>query len=149
MSQNNQQYEQLHLLIDREQWTTINLVKQTYSIGRDHTNDIRLESRVISRFHATLVKSADARRGTDAYKLVDGTIDGKPSFNGIMVNGKHVHEHVLVSGDLISFGGVIEAIFRAPNHNYNQNIFASLYKYSKNCIRPAYWLENEATAIKA
>ncbi|MEO0377558.1 MAG: FHA domain-containing protein [Cyanobacteria bacterium P01_A01_bin.17] len=142
-----QQTQQLHLLIDVGQEKVISLINCKYSIGRDLSNDIVLESGTISRFHATLVKSKNPSGEHCIYKLVDGKAGGDPSVNGIMVNEKRVDEHSLVDGDLIHFGGVIKAIFRVYQSTNKQHQSAFGYDHAVKYIHPSYLASNESTAI--
>jgi len=72
------------------------------TIGRHPDNDLILESKSVSRYHAH-IKLRQSR-----YYLTD-----LASANGTAVNGKPVSECVLQDGDSISFGGT-EIIFRQP-----------------------------------
>lgn len=82
---------------------TIPLEAATYSIGRDVTNAIVLHGHGVSRQHALLLRipSSNGYR----YRVVDGNADGKPSANGIFVNGQRIRSHELKDGDEINFGG--------------------------------------------
>lgn len=81
-----------------------------YSIGRDPNCDIRLASQFVSRRHATLVQLP----GDDEdyhYRIVDGTPKGKPSSNGLLVNGQKVQACNLSDRDEIRFGPKIHATY--------------------------------------
>ncbi|WP_298617509.1 FHA domain-containing protein [uncultured Thermosynechococcus sp.] len=86
---------------------TVALEAATYSIGRDVTNAIVIHGHGVSRQHALLLRipSPDGYR----YRVVDGNADGKPSANGILVNGQRVQRHELKDGDEINFGGSVKA----------------------------------------
>ncbi|HIK34852.1 MULTISPECIES: FHA domain-containing protein [unclassified Thermosynechococcus] len=86
---------------------TIPLDAATYSIGRDVTNAIVIHGHGVSRQHALLLRipSPNGYR----YRVVDGNADGKPSANGILVNGQRVQSHELKDGDEINFGGSVKA----------------------------------------
>jgi tetratricopeptide (TPR) repeat protein len=81
----------------------LSLYQKQYTIGRDPRNDICLKSQFASRFHAVLrrVELSDGRYG---YRIQDGDASGKPSTNGIHVNGKRAEQQDLRSGDVIIFG---------------------------------------------
>ncbi|BAY50912.1 hypothetical protein NIES2134_115080 [Thermostichus vulcanus NIES-2134] len=86
---------------------TIPLDAATYSIGRDVTNAIVIHGHGVSRQHALLLRipSPNGYR----YRVVDGNADGKPSANGVLVNGQRVQSHELKDGDEINFGGAVKA----------------------------------------
>ncbi|WJI23280.1 FHA domain-containing protein [Thermosynechococcus sp. B0] len=99
-----------HHLLNIEDETgkrTIPLDAATYSIGRDVTNAIVIHGHTVSRQHALLLRipSPNGYR----YRVVDGNADGKPSANGILVNGQRVQSHELKDGDEINFGGSVKA----------------------------------------
>ncbi|NET72623.1 MAG: FHA domain-containing protein, partial [Sphaerospermopsis sp. SIO1G2] len=79
-----------HLLIieDDQGRTERPLINPAYSIGRDKKCDIRLFSQFVSRHHATLVRLP--RKNSTLgfyYRIIDGDPKGKPSSNGLMING--------------------------------------------------------------
>ena len=88
----------------------IALDSSVYSIGRDPKCDIRLASQFVSRHHATLVQLPKDNE-TDYYRIVDGNLKGKPSANGMMINGRKVQAHDLSNEDEIVFGPQARAIF--------------------------------------
>jgi pSer/pThr/pTyr-binding forkhead associated (FHA) protein len=103
-----------HLLIieDDQGRKEFPLDRPIYSIGRDKNCDIRLFSQFVSRRHATLVRLT--RNNTSHryyYRIVDGDAKGKPSSNGIMVNGRKMLAHDLKNEDEIVFGPQVRAIY--------------------------------------
>jgi pSer/pThr/pTyr-binding forkhead associated (FHA) protein len=74
-----------------------------YSIGRDPKCDIRLSSQFVSRHHATLVQ-LPRDDNTFYYRIVDGNLKGKPSANGMLINGRKLQAHDLKNEDEIVFG---------------------------------------------
>ncbi len=78
----------------------INLDAPLVTLGRHIDNDIILESKSVSRYHAHI------KPRQSHYTLTD-----LASANGTTVNGKPITECVLHDGDVISFGGV-EMVFR-------------------------------------
>ena len=88
----------------------ISLENSVYSLGRDPKCDIRLASQFVSRHHATLVQLPKDNE-TDYYRIVDGNLKGKPSANGMLINGRKVQAHDLVNEDGIVFGPQARAIF--------------------------------------
>ena len=102
-----------YLVIDNNQnQCTFKLESETYSIGRDSSNSIMLNSPKISRYHATLLRIAIA--GTDSYqfRIIDGNLKGKRSRNGFKVNGNSCFSYDLQDGDLIDFGDGITANYK-------------------------------------
>ncbi len=90
---------------------SIALDAATYSLGRDQTNAIVLESKSVSRQHALLLRLPVPETAGYRYRLVDGNSEGRPSVNGVMVNGKRCSSHNLANGDLIVFGRYVKASY--------------------------------------
>ncbi len=90
---------------------SIALDAATYSLGRDQTNAIVLESKSVSRQHALLLRLPVPETAGYRYRLVDGNAEGRPSVNGIMVNGKRCSSHNLTNGDVIVFGRHVKASY--------------------------------------
>ncbi len=86
-----------------------------YSIGRDESNAIVLKSDKISRQHAMLIRMPLPEGKGYRYKIQDGNLEGKKSVNGITVNGKQVDSAELKNGDMIVFGGVVQAAYYLKN----------------------------------
>ncbi len=96
---------------DRDGRRDYTLVEPKYFIGRDIANDICLNSQFASRYHAMLLRVPGAREGEYFYRILDGNIDGKPSTNGITINGNKARAHQLEEGDVISFGPDAQATY--------------------------------------
>jgi ABC transport system ATP-binding/permease protein len=80
---------------DQGQKALMPLVGDEYTLGRDSTNAVHLPERNISRRHATLKLTGEAR-----WSLVD-----HDSYNGVYVNGQRVAgEATLSNADLIQLG---------------------------------------------
>ncbi len=110
----NKQLEQnTHILVidDQESKQTILLEDANYSLGRDPRNSIVVNSKKISRFHATLLKRSDARKKTFSYWILDGDLQGNRSTNGIFVNEKRCLVQELKNGDQIKLGYEVEATY--------------------------------------
>lgn len=80
----------------------ISLVEFSYLIGRDDRCNIRLNSKNVSRIHASIKK---VPVGANVYELVD-----ERSMNGTLVNGFRINRHTLQHGDKIYFADV-QALF--------------------------------------
>ncbi len=104
-----------HILIveDDQGRKEFTLERPLYSIGRDRECDIRLVSQFVSRRHATLVRLPRNDNGNDRYyyRIVDGDAKGKPSSNGLMINGRKIAAHDLKNEDEIVFGPQVRAIY--------------------------------------
>lgn len=100
-----------HLLIiqDDKGEHKLALEDESYVIGRDPSCDIRLVSQFVSRHHALLVRSPDDSLG---YRIIDGDLQGKPSVNGLLINGRKLQSHSLQNGDAIVFGPGVTASYR-------------------------------------
>ncbi|MEM0981002.1 MAG: EAL domain-containing protein [Cyanobacteria bacterium P01_H01_bin.58] len=81
------------------------LAEQLYTIGRASSDSIFLACKGISRTHASIYFS------DDSFWLVDGSLQGKTSTNGLLVNNAKVSVHQLKNYDIISFHKNIQAIF--------------------------------------
>ncbi|NET30591.1 MAG: FHA domain-containing protein [Cyanothece sp. SIO1E1] len=103
---------QNHLLIieDNKGRREYVLDSPVYSIGRDPKCDIRLVSQFVSRRHATLVQLPN-EDGTYYYRVVDGNLKGKPSANGLLINGRKLQAYDLQDGDEVVFGPKVRAIY--------------------------------------
>jgi pSer/pThr/pTyr-binding forkhead associated (FHA) protein len=101
---------QNHLLIieDDKGRREFILDRSVYSIGRDPKCDIRLVSQFVSRRHATIVQLLNDD-GSYYYRIVDGNLKGKPSANGLLVNGRKLQAHDLQNE--IVFGPQVRAIY--------------------------------------
>jgi len=101
-----------HLLIveDNKGRREYTLDSPVYSIGRDAKCDIRLVSQFVSRRHATLVQLAH-EDGSYYYRIVDGNLKGRPSANGLLINGRKLQAHDLIDEDKIVFGPQVYAVY--------------------------------------
>jgi pSer/pThr/pTyr-binding forkhead associated (FHA) protein len=105
---------QCHLLkIDDEMGSrTITLDAATYSLGRDSNNAIILACKNISRKQALLLRLPTDKRHDYRYRLMDGDSTGKPSKNGMLVNGLPNRSRDLQSGDQIVFAGRVKVFYQ-------------------------------------
>lgn len=101
-----------HLLIveDNKGRREYTLDSPVYSIGRDPKCDIRLVSQFVSRRHATLVQLPN-EDGSYYYRIVDGNLKGRPSANGLLINGRKLQAHDLQDEDKIVFGPQVYAVY--------------------------------------
>ena len=101
----------------------ISLNTNYFSIGRHPQCSLVLDSKVVSRHHATIVwvKDKNSRRNEGYYWLVDGDGRGRRSRNGVYVNGKKISSHRLVCGDVISIDSDSELIYNTIS-NTTENV---------------------------
>jgi pSer/pThr/pTyr-binding forkhead associated (FHA) protein len=109
----SEQTTERHILIidDNNGRRSIALEAATYSLGRDQTNAIVLESKGVSRQHALLLRLPVPETSGYRYRLVDGNSAGKPSANGVIVNSKRCSSADLINGDALIFGGEVKASY--------------------------------------
>jgi diguanylate cyclase (GGDEF)-like protein/PAS domain S-box-containing protein len=81
----------------------------TYSLGRDPRNSIVLNSKLVSRQHAILLRVTAPESKHHLFRIVDGNLNGQRSKNGLLVNGKKYLSHDLKHGDIIEFGPQVQA----------------------------------------
>lgn len=110
MTNPDQQPNHLLIIEDNKGRREFNLESPVYSIGRDPKCDIRLVSQFVSRRHATLVQLPN-EDGTYYYRIVDGNLKGKPSANGLLINGRKLQSHDLQDEDKIVFGPQVYAVY--------------------------------------
>ena len=94
-----------HILIinDTRGTRAIELHEASSSIGRDPENSIILHSYEVSRQHAMLLRVMNPGQLEYKFCITDGNLQGKPSTNGVYINGRRVQSQVLRSGDEIVF----------------------------------------------
>ena len=100
-----------HLLIieDDEGKRAVDLHADSGSIGRDIRNSIVLHSKEVSRQHAILLRVTRPDSEDYGFRIIDGNLQGKPSTNGLFINGRRCSSHNLHHGDEIVFGAHVKA----------------------------------------
>jgi hypothetical protein len=98
----------MHLSVQRRGHTLMKLTLRPgqLTVGRAADNDVVLESDFVSRTHCALFT---VQMGAE----LRTTVIDLQSLNGILVNGKAVRRHVLVSGDLIRIGDFVLRYFES------------------------------------
>ncbi len=92
----------------------IYLIADKYTIGREADNTVRLNSDFVSRYHAILIKVHHENR-PDSYRIIDGSVSGKLSKNGIVLNAvKKVSSYELQDGDIITFAPEVHILYLSP-----------------------------------
>lgn len=109
---NSSTYQHLLVVEDRDGRRSHTLTSPKYFIGRDLANDICLNSQFASRYHAMLLRVPADKEGEYYYRILDGDLDGKPSTNGLIINGQKATAHQLKQGDVVSFGPDAKATYR-------------------------------------
>ena len=102
-----------HLLAieDESGKQTYQLETETYSLGRDACNSIVLGNSSVSRRHATILRIPSADRDRYSFRIIDGSLNGQKSTNGISINGRKCLSAELKHGDRITFGDRIVAVY--------------------------------------
>ncbi len=133
------QSSETHILIieDDQGRKEFTLENSLYSIGRDRECDIHLVSQFVSRRHATLVKlPRDDTRFY--YRIVDGDVKGKPSSNGLMINGRSkIPAHDLKNEDEVVFGPQVRAIYYLLQRDSTQTGQIDASEYDITLINPS------------
>lgn len=80
----------------------IELTRSYYVIGRGGDCDLKLISAHVSRAHAYLTRMISRDR-EPYYRIVDGSLAGLRSRNGLIVNNKRITSHDLSHGDRVLF----------------------------------------------
>jgi pSer/pThr/pTyr-binding forkhead associated (FHA) protein len=105
----NNQNTESHVLVihDQPEPRRVLLTSATYSIGRDKRNSIVVPDTAISRQQALLLRMPNPQPGSYRYRILDGNSTGKPSLNGLSVNGKECSMYDLTPGDTILLSNLI------------------------------------------
>lgn len=99
------------LVINDGKRRAIALDSAAYSIGRDESNAIVLDSPTVSRKHAILLRLPTPGKNTYRYRLIDGDSEGNRSANGVFVNDKRCSSQELADGDRLGLGRKIKASY--------------------------------------
>lgn len=104
-STSNSGAREYHILMIEDSQTKrfLPLNYATYSGGRDSSNVIRLNDPGASRLHFMLIRKP-ASNHNFCYQIIDGDVKGKPSLNGLTINGQSYSKKDLASGDVIRIG---------------------------------------------
>ncbi len=120
------QFRHILVIEDQKARRIISLEEQTYSIGRESTNEIIIYEKVVSRQHATLLRIKKSPNAANySYRIVDGDLDGNRSTNGIVINGNNCDTHDLKHGDVIYFGGKAKASYYILSSSLDISLFDS------------------------
>ncbi len=132
---NKKQYRYILVIEDGKKQWTVTLDKSKYSIGRHSSNSIIVDSKQVSRFHATLLRKKT--EDCQSFWIRDGDLEGNRSHNGIFINGEKKIEYKLNHGDIIYFGREVKGIYQIFEDNYNISFYPNNNIPSKkNDINP-------------
>jgi pSer/pThr/pTyr-binding forkhead associated (FHA) protein len=120
LDQERQKVRHLLSVQDPEGNRIIYLEATTYSIGRDPKNSICLQSKSVSRQHAMLLRITNPDQNRYFFRIIDGSLTGKKSTNGIFVNGLRCSARDLKHGDFIEFGDFASATYYAVSNLTDQ-----------------------------
>lgn len=126
------------------------LESATYSIGRHEANSIVLNSKAVSRHHATLIRISDSKSKKYYFRIVDGDLNGKASLNGLFVNGQRYSSYDLQDGDVITFEeNIIISYFHASNSSDpKHSLFKRVSELPIPALKPDTLNENEISKNK-
>jgi pSer/pThr/pTyr-binding forkhead associated (FHA) protein len=100
------------LITDTKGTRKIGLKELKYTIGRDISNNISISSKFVSRQHAVLLRVPGNIAGTHLYRIIDGDLAGRPSVNGVVINGNSkISSHELSHGDIISLAPDVQITY--------------------------------------
>jgi pSer/pThr/pTyr-binding forkhead associated (FHA) protein len=99
------------LVINDGKRRAIALEAAAYSLGRDSSNAIVLNVDTISRQHAMLLRLPVPGTRQYRYRVIDGNTQGKPSANGVFINGTPCRSQEIENGDIVRFGHTVEASY--------------------------------------
>lgn len=120
-----QQIQHLLVVEDKQGKRVIKLEDSTCSIGRDSTNSIVLQSKLVSRQHAILLRIAIPETASYLFRLIDGNLQGDRSTNGIIINDQRCFSHDLKHNDIIVFGGDVQAKYYASSNPSDVDLVTS------------------------
>jgi pSer/pThr/pTyr-binding forkhead associated (FHA) protein len=105
--ENLQQGRHILIVESSDSRRAVALNSGVFSIGRHPQNSLVVNSKMISRHHATIAwlqYTEKSEKKDYYYWVIDGKGKSKRSRNGIFVNGKKKSLHRLQSGDIITIG---------------------------------------------
>ncbi len=121
---NSQQVRYVLVIEEPKSSRTIALVQSTYSIGRHSSNSIVLNSKQVSRKHATLMRKKDSK-DNDGFWIIDGDGQGNRSNNGIYINGQRRLEQELKQGDVVKLGGEVKITYQIMESEDSFDVFGN------------------------
>lgn len=107
------------MITDRKGNRTVELTESSGSIGRDPANSIAIDASEVSRQHAILMRVTHPGETEHEFRIIDGDFQGKPSTNGLFVNGRRVDSRTLQHGDEITLGTSVTASYLTAHDDTN------------------------------
>lgn len=127
------QYLYLLIIEDGNDKRLIYLTDEMYEMGRRHDAEIIFHDQAVSRDHATIIKEYNQEENLFFYKIFDGSLSGKKSTNGLIINNKKYQNKYLEHGDLIQFSKQAKARFFVIDKDSEiKNIFDIINKSENN-----------------
>ncbi len=112
VNDNQSSCQERHVLVINDgKRRAIALEAAAYSLGRDASNAIVLNADTISRQHAMLLRVPVPGTKQYRYRVIDGNTQGKPSANGVFVNGTPCRSQEIENGDIVRFGHTVEGSY--------------------------------------
>ncbi|WP_144873898.1 FHA domain-containing protein, partial [Hyella patelloides] len=111
IAQERQKIRHLIVIKDRRGKRVIPLTEDTYSLGRSPENAIVLYGSSVSRQHATITRATTPSDKLAPFSIIDGSLKGIKSTNGLLINGNKCDHHVLRHGDFIEFGNTVKVTY--------------------------------------
>ncbi|WP_017296324.1 diguanylate cyclase domain-containing protein [Geminocystis herdmanii] len=132
--ENREEGQYLYLLIieDGNDKRLIYLTDEMYEMGRRHDVEIIFHDQAVSRDHATIIKEYNQEENLFFYKIVDGSLSGKKSTNGLIINNKQYQNKYLEHGDLIQFSKQAKARFFVIDKNSQIKDIFNIINKSEN-----------------
>ncbi len=118
LNQEEKNLKKSHFLVinENDSKKVIHLTKNSYSIGRASSCSIILNSRLVSRHHATLIRIKYPQTNQYLFWIIDGDLQGNRSTNNLFINNKRCFWHELKPGDKIGFGAGVTAQYLIEEH---------------------------------
>ncbi|ESA38774.1 multi-sensor signal transduction histidine kinase [Leptolyngbya sp. Heron Island J] len=111
--------QHLFIIEDDQGKRAVSLQADSGSIGRDASNSIVLHSKEVSRQHAILLRVIHPGQDDYGFRIIDGNLQGKPSTNGLFVNGRRCSSQNLHHGDEIVFGANVKVRYHTTVEDEN------------------------------
>ena len=93
-----------------------------------------LNSREISRQHAVLLRLPRVDHEAHQFRIIDGNFQGKPSTNGLLINGRPQMSHNLVHGDEIIFAATVDARYFMVEEDFENEWLLSGDERGLDCM---------------
>ncbi len=127
-TRNQQQLRPVLVVEDTKGKKLINLDKNIYSLGRDSKNSIVIHSQLVSRHHATLLRVTNPDNNAILFQIIDGDLQGNPSTNGLIINGKRCSLKTLNHNDSIVFGSKAQATYIVVTSDLSESEILELWE---------------------